>query len=438
MEDKMTRKRKKVFLRRRQRPVFVFSVIALGSFAVISLLSQAFHKKMTSGIDTAFASAITPGSVRICSSDDRYSYIPPTLESDNLNWGFQGSNSALREFESKDDASFVPATKIDTDPNSITVLINREYVLGKDFVPEDLVQPKITFSSSSYGDQKLMRAEAAFALEYLVNAASEDGCSIYGVSGYRSYDRQLKIFQNNIRNQGKEHTLMYSAVPGASEHQSGLSIDLSTASLSGQLLPSFADTSEGQWLKKNAYKFGFIIRYPKGKEKITGYAYEPWHIRYVGRGLSKYIYEHNLTLDEYYHYKPSANFNFETTYDDLINYKAPTPKPRVTGIKAKATPTAKPTIAPAQQAENINPDDDETPSFLSQPKKEQEQPGTTAVPTQVPTATAAPQHNSGGISGISDANHSTHQQATAGQDHPTMNALSSDDQTVSENGSDTP
>ena len=103
---------------------------------------------------------------------------------------------------------------------------------------------------------------------------------------------------------GADYTNRYSAKPGYSEHQTGLSIDVSASSIGNRLSESFGSTDEGIWLAAHAHEYGFIIRYPKDKASITGYAYEPWHIRYVGIELATYLYENNLTLEEYYNYTP--------------------------------------------------------------------------------------------------------------------------------------
>ena len=99
---------------------------------------------------------------------------------------------------------------------------------------------------------------------------------------------------------GEEYASIHVAKPGFSEHQCGLSADVSSKSVNLQLTIDFEHTKEGIWLFNNAHKFGFIIRYPKGKEYITGYAYEPWHIRYVGKSIATTIFNNNLTLEEWY------------------------------------------------------------------------------------------------------------------------------------------
>ena len=208
---------------------------------------------------------------------------------------------------------------IDTKPDSLTVLINKEFSLPSDYVPENLTAPAITFSFRGHHEKKLMRQDAAKALEELIKASSLEGLRINGVSGYRSYKRQLNIYNKNIIKHGLEHTNKYSAKAGYSEHQSGLAMDVSTNSIKNQLDVSFSDTKEGKWLAENCWKFGYIIRYPQGKSQITGYAYEPWHIRYIGLELAKYLTENNLTLEEYYGYVPNEDLMEEEDYGTMTD-----------------------------------------------------------------------------------------------------------------------
>ncbi|MCR5202080.1 MAG: M15 family metallopeptidase [Lachnospiraceae bacterium] len=200
-----------------------------------------------------------------------------------------------------------------TNPNSIAVLVNRRHLLPEDYEPKDLVVPDVKFSFYGTYERSYMREIAAFYLERLFEAAEKHNVILKGVSGYRSYERQQAIYENNVRNRGKKETNAVSAKPGSSEHQTGLTIDVSSDSAGVSLGESFGYTTEGIWLARNAHKYGYIVRYPKGKEKITGYDYEPWHIRYVGRSLATYLYEKKYTLEEYYRY---------TTVDEKINTKA--------------------------------------------------------------------------------------------------------------------
>ena len=175
------------------------------------------------------------------------------------------------------------------DPSSLTVCVNRKSTLSSDYKPTDLVLPDVRAVNSS--NRLYMRKEAASALEELFKAAEDENYYLYAVSGYRSYSYQKSIY-NPYRG--------YSAPAGASEHQLGLAMDITLAKYNGTLSVDFGNTKEGKWVKENAHKYGFIIRYLQGKEDITGYNYEPWHLRYLGVDLATELYEKNITLEEYY------------------------------------------------------------------------------------------------------------------------------------------
>lgn len=134
---------------------------------------------------------------------------------------------------------------------------------------------------------------ASTALKQLQQAASTAGHNIPLISGFRSYSRQQTLYNNYVARDGQALADTYSARPGHSEHQTGLAFDV------GKLDDNYGSTPAGIWLKENCHKYGFIIRYPKGKESITGYQYEPWHIRYVGVEHATKIMNQNITLEEY-------------------------------------------------------------------------------------------------------------------------------------------
>jgi len=158
--------------------------------------------------------------------------------------------------------------------------------------------PKLT---ALKGTSFRLRPEAAAAYRKMAAAAGKDGIRFRVVSAYRSYARQKQLYAQYTRLYGKAYADRIAARPGRSEHQTGLALDLAAAGGRGQLTGSFASTRESKWLVKNAYKYGFILRYPKGKEKTTGYAFEPWHYRYVGKTISKRMKTHKLkTLEAYY------------------------------------------------------------------------------------------------------------------------------------------
>lgn|GEM_PF-1354578 len=177
-------------------------------------------------------------------------------------------------------------------PSSILVLVNKRRALPPSYVPENLVYP--VFPS---GEDFIMREDAAKAIRELYNAAAADNISLFGVSGYRSYNRQADFFASRIRQNPDANRT--TARPGESEHQTGLTADISSPSVNYALDESFAQSDAGRWLRENAPNSGFIIRYPRGKENITGYAYEPWHMRYVGKQAAQNIASRAITLEEY-------------------------------------------------------------------------------------------------------------------------------------------
>lgn len=136
--------------------------------------------------------------------------------------------------------------------------------------------------------------QARSAFETMKAAAASEGLTLEIVSGFRSYDEQKSIYNNYVENEGKDEADSKSARPGHSEHQLGLAMDLNS------LKTSFKDTPEGKWLANNCYKYGFIIRYPEDKVSITGYVYEPWHVRYLGVNLATKVFNSGLCLEEYF------------------------------------------------------------------------------------------------------------------------------------------
>ena len=142
---------------------------------------------------------------------------------------------------------------------------------------------------------------AAAALSRLFRAAEEEeGFRLTARSGYRSYKTQMNLYQLNVDSHGEEYAEMYSAKPGTSEHQTGLAMDITSKTVNNQLTEGFGETPEGNWVAENCHRFGFILRYPVGKEDITGYNYEPWHLRYVGETLAGEIFRRGLTMEEFF------------------------------------------------------------------------------------------------------------------------------------------
>ncbi|WP_044748303.1 D-Ala-D-Ala carboxypeptidase VanY [Bacillus alveayuensis] len=191
--------------------------------------------------------------------------------------------------------------KVIMNPENILALVNKENNLPADYKPDDLVIPNVPFTFAEQNiDKRFMRAEAAQALEQMFSAAKEAGVNLVAASGYRSYERQQSLFVQEVAKSGKEKAIHAVAQPGQSEHQTGLAMDITSPRVNYEITTAFGETREGKWVAEHAHKFGFIIRYPKGKEQITGYQYEPWHLRYVGKKAAKVMFERGLTLEEYF------------------------------------------------------------------------------------------------------------------------------------------
>ena len=164
---------------------------------------------------------------------------------------------------------------------------------GITYVNNVLIANKTYSLPESYNPGDLL-SDCAKAFKEMKSAAANEGLNIWNASGFRSYELQKSLYNRYSDRDGKEAADRYSARPGHSEHQSGLAIDLN------EISSSFKDTAAGKWVAENCHKYGFILRYPQGKEAQTGYMYEPWHIRYVGVDTATKIYNSGLCLEEYF------------------------------------------------------------------------------------------------------------------------------------------
>lgn len=207
----------------------------------------------------------------------------------------------LLESEYFNEVKQVDDNNIIENPTNLLVMVNKEFVLSPEYEPNDLVVPDVDFS---FGEadvpQKYIRKVAADALEELFELAEKDGIELFAVSGYRSYSRQEGIFNVEKQDKGEEYALQAVALPGQSEHQTGLAMDVSSRSVNFEITEEFGETKEGIWVRENAHRAGFIIRYPQNKESLTGYQYEPWHLRYIGKEKAAIMYEKDLTLEEFF------------------------------------------------------------------------------------------------------------------------------------------
>ena len=185
-----------------------------------------------------------------------------------------------------------------------TILVNKDNRLDKDYVPNNLVITDENIDNfHEYLDSTLKPMIDKYVFKYFLlmqEDAKKEGFNIIIDSGYRSYKYQQDIWNDSVTKIGLEETKRIVAVPGASEHQTGLSFDVGYI-INGIYTDDVKEEQEEtKWLFNNSYKYGFILRYPKGKEEITGYKYEPWHYRFVGISLAKELYESDITLEEYY------------------------------------------------------------------------------------------------------------------------------------------
>ncbi len=187
-----------------------------------------------------------------------------------------------------------------SDPSSIWVVVNKSRLLPADYAPANLTVPKVTLGEGAATDNMHLRADASSAVENLIKSANSDGTKLMLVSGYRSYATQQAVYSGYVSSQGKAFADSTSARAGHSEHQTGLAADLGAASGTCQLEKCFADTPEGKWLAANAYRYGFIIRYQKGTQSLTGYDYEPWHVRYIGTPLAAEVNKSGQTLEQFF------------------------------------------------------------------------------------------------------------------------------------------
>lgn len=184
------------------------------------------------------------------------------------------------------------AIRLVTDTDHLLVLCNKFFKLPSDYTPMDLEDIPKAFRRDD-GRPYRLRSQANQAFINMAESAKESGVQLVAISAYRSYDHQQGLYNRYVEQHGKERADRFSARPGHSEHQTGLAVDLNWIS------EDFENTDAFRWLQKHAHEYGFILRYPKGQEHITGYMYEPWHYRYVGVETASYIKENNLLLEDY-------------------------------------------------------------------------------------------------------------------------------------------
>ncbi|MCC9204551.1 M15 family metallopeptidase [Arthrobacter sp. zg-Y769] len=189
---------------------------------------------------------------------------------------------------SNEPADAAAASDVDS-PDSSIIVVNKDRPLAAEYVPQDLVD----------AGGMLLRAEAAGAYTRMVADAAADGVAVSAVSGYRSREEQSRLHTSYIADYGQEGADSLSARPGYSEHETGLAVDIGNPDGLCALETCFEGTAAGSWAAANAHRYGFLIRYPAGAEHITGYAYEPWHLRYVGPETARGVRDAGVTLEEF-------------------------------------------------------------------------------------------------------------------------------------------
>lgn len=218
------------------------------------------------------------------------------------------TNSSSSNIKTEPATAFNKSQYSVNDPSSLWVVVNKGRILPTNYVPANLVVPGASLSGSPASENMHLRTEAATAVEKLVSAASADGAKLMLVSGYRSYATQQSLYSGYVNSQGQAYADSTSARPGHSEHQTGLVADLGAQNGKCQLEACFGDTAEGKWLVANAYKFGFIVRYQKDKTNLTGYVYEPWHVRFVGSELAGELNKTGETLEQFFSLPAYADY----------------------------------------------------------------------------------------------------------------------------------
>ncbi|MFF1883183.1 D-alanyl-D-alanine carboxypeptidase family protein [Pseudarthrobacter sp. NPDC058196] len=186
------------------------------------------------------------------------------------------------------------------DPASQWVIVNKHRPLAPaDYAPADLVRPAVAISAS--GEAVLLNSTTAAAAEAMFAAAARDGVAMVLASGYRSYSTQVTTYNGYVAARGQADADTASARPGHSEHQTGWAFDIGDGGGACSFQPCFADQPAATWAKANAYRFGFVVRYPWMLHPITGYYYEPWHLRFVGVEAATDMAKRGIgTLEEYF------------------------------------------------------------------------------------------------------------------------------------------
>lgn len=275
--------------KRKIKPILILSIILIIGFAIFFLTNKEDENKelkVNKNVENSFETKLKNEKYYIDAYLDRYLKYAENNKDLNTSKIIMNVNSNL------DKEKYEDTEKTNIKDNNL-MLVNKYYYLTEDYTPNDLITLTSKYNT---GINSQMRKEAAIGFMKMSDAATLDNITIKNASGYRSYKYQVNLYDKYVERDGKKAADTYSARPGFSEHQTGLVSDIN------QIDNSFENTDAFKWLQENAYKYGFILRFPKDKEDVTGYQYEPWHYRYVGEYVAEKIHDENLTLEEYYAY----------------------------------------------------------------------------------------------------------------------------------------
>lgn len=193
--------------------------------------------------------------------------------------------------------------------SSLWLVVNKKRPLNPVTYTPQLVTPKVNLKGSSRAQNMQLDPRAAGALTELFASAKDSGFNLMLSSGYRSYTYQKIVYEQGVKSSGQASIDTKSARPGYSEHQTGLAADVAPTSGRCDLEVCFGQLPEGIWVAMNAWRHGFVIRYPEGKTNVTGYSYEPWHLRYVGKDLSSQMHQTGIyTLEEFFGTGPAQSY----------------------------------------------------------------------------------------------------------------------------------
>ena len=285
MRRRMSRKE-----RARRRRIITITVTAV--VAVVIIVAAAFLIKSCAGkknTDASDNNAISETTQNV--NNNSNNSVSSTQAESTENKSTEAATDNASDGKEKTSKGFTIETRNGATYIDGYLIANKTYALPSTFIPENPEVPVTEARSNTSLDKDLMTAFRKMQAD-----ATAKGLNIYIASGYRSYDYQVSLYNRYVANDGKTAADTYSSRPGNSEHQTGLCFDLNS------IEDSFQYTNEGKWINDNCYKYGFCIRFPKGKDAYTGYQYESWHLRYVGEELAEKLYNNGdwISLEEYF------------------------------------------------------------------------------------------------------------------------------------------